>query len=81
MEELDIANGNNIRESQIRFNDKCQEMTATLFTLDKELDRLMDENRTLSAKLEKQRFFREWQLMYKEFEGAKSLNSRLKAEL
>ena len=56
-------------------------MTATLFTLDKELDRLMDENRTLSAKLEKQRFFREWQLMYKEFEGAKSLNSRLKAEL
>ena len=25
MEELDIANGNNIRESQIRLNDKCQE--------------------------------------------------------
>lgn len=35
----------------------------------------------MAQKLEKQRFFKQWQVMYKEFQGAKSLNSRLKAEL
>ena len=33
------------------------------------------------VKLEKKRFYREWNLMSKEYEGAKSINGRLQREL
>jgi hypothetical protein len=40
-----------------------------------------EENRGMTLKLEKQRFFNEWQLMLKEYEGAKAFNARVKTEL
>lgn len=54
-------------------------METTLFTLNKEIDKLTEENKVMSVRLEKQRFYKEWQVMHKEYEGAKSLNIRLKA--
>jgi hypothetical protein len=47
-------------------------------TIDEQLIKLKNEHQAMKAKLEKQRFFKEWTLMCREVEGARNLNFRLK---
>ena len=56
-------------------------METTIFTLKSELTRLTTDNKTMQNKLDKERFYKQWEVMYKQFIGAKNLGAKLKAEL
>lgn len=49
-----------------------------MMSLDEQLEKLSVEYNQNVSKLEKKRFFKEWNVMSKELEGAKGLNSKLR---
>lgn len=80
-EELEEWEGGNMRRSQMRAVEQEREMNQTLMSLESELGKLREEEKESLGKLEKKRFFKEWSVMSKELEGARSLKGRLEAEL
>ena len=81
LEEIQITKGNNLGESRKREEIQNREMDETLMSLNEQLEKAKKEYQQIIQKISKDRFFKEYSVMEKEAEGAKTLNGKLLKEL